>query len=152
MISVPAFVKNRQVNKMKLFLFTLCVCSVLMTISAKPALPDEHEEKFRKVSDECLSASGASKEAVEKTWNGEFDEADDKLKDHMLCFNKKLGSMTEDGKIDEEAAKKLLGEILDDEGEVTAIVDKCAVEKDTPKDTAFHMSKCIHEALLRTDD
>nr|CAH7746645.1 unnamed protein product [Callosobruchus chinensis] len=113
---------------------------------------DEQEEKFRKVSDECLSESGASKEIVEKTWTGEFDETDEKLKDHMLCFNKKIGSMTEDGKIDEEAAKKLLGEILDDEGEVTAIVDKCAVDKGTPKDTAFQMSKCIHETLLRADD
>ncbi|CAH1974548.1 unnamed protein product [Acanthoscelides obtectus] len=113
------------------------------------ALMEQHEEKVKKLSEECISESGVTKEAVEKAWNGEFDEGDDKLKEHMFCFAKKMGSMSEEGKINEEAVKKVLSELVKDEGEVSAIMDKCVAEKDSPKDTAFEMSKCIHLSILR---
>ncbi|RZC40380.1 PBP GOBP domain containing protein, partial [Asbolus verrucosus] len=108
------------------------------------ALTDEQKEKLNKVGKECREQSGVSQELVDKLRNGEYVE-DAKLKAQMLCVSKKLGLADDSGNINVETLKTKVKKVVDNDAEVDEIVEKCAVKRDTPEDTAFFTFKCLRE-------
>lgn len=64
---------------------------------------------------------------------------------HLLCMSTKFGFQNEDGKINKETLKKAFSRALSDQSKVDAAVEKCAVEKDDPQDTAIALGTCFRE-------
>ncbi|KAJ3648070.1 hypothetical protein Zmor_019906 [Zophobas morio] len=142
---------------MKLFVcvaFTLIVAaqvstSTLNSISASSkqplqALTDEQKKKLDEVSKECKTESGVAQDLIDKARNGELVD-DPKLKSQMLCVAKKANLATAAGEINLDVLKTKLKKVAADDAEVDKLVQKCAVKKDSPEETAFEAFKCLHK-------
>lgn len=70
---------------------------------------------------------------------------DPKLKTQFFCISKKLGFQNEEGEIKLEPLKKRVNGILNDAEKTDEILEKCAVKKSTPDDTAYDALKCFLE-------
>lgn len=60
-------------------------------------------------------------------------------------MSKKIGFLSDDGKINKDVLKKAFSHTISDQSKVDEAVAKCAVEKDDPQDTAIALGKCIHD-------
>nr|ALR72493.1 odorant binding protein 5 [Colaphellus bowringi] len=128
---------------MEKVVFLLVLVLVAVVIS-KP-LSEEGREKAQKINEECAKESGIEEDNLEKILADEFPE-DDKMKEHSFCFLTTLGVMDKDGKIDKDVMTDTL-KLFAPEGKEVEIMEKCAVETDDAKETAFAIGKCVHEQV-----
>nr|UTN00820.1 odorant binding protein [Semanotus bifasciatus] len=64
---------------------------------------------------------------------------------HMLCMSKKIGLQKSNGDIDRAVFRVRFSEIVRNQSKLDDIVEGCAVQKETPEDTAEHIMKCFHQ-------
>lgn len=76
---------------------------------------------------------------------GEHTHGEEHGKAHGLCMSKKLGFQDEHGKVVKAEVKKVLSRGITDSAKLEAAVAKCAVDKDTPEDSARALWDCIRE-------
>lgn len=71
---------------------------------------------------------------------------DAKLKEHLLCFSKKIGFQNEAGELQPEVIKaKISGDVP--AADLQKANEKCGTVKGaTPQQTAFNVLKCYSEA------
>nr|CAI5862182.1 unnamed protein product [Callosobruchus analis] len=93
---------------------------------------------------ECKAETGINDAVATGVMSGKFPD-DEVLKKHLVCIYKKSGFMTDDGHIQKDITEVIYEATLKDEAKAAKLVKICAVEKDTPEDTAFEMSKCVWE-------
>ncbi|VEN49319.1 unnamed protein product [Callosobruchus maculatus] len=91
---------------------------------------------------ECKAVTGVNDALATGVMAGKFPD-DETLKKHLLCIYKKSGFMGDDGHIQKDVTQVIYETALKDEAKAEQLVDICAVEKDTPENTAFEMSKCV---------
>lgn len=68
------------------------------------------------------------------------------FKDILACVGLKVGVLDQDSNIDTNLMKEFLSQLLGVEPnseELVALVDKCAVKKESPQETALHIFSCI---------
>ncbi|XP_019866436.1 B2 protein [Aethina tumida] len=109
------------------------------------ALSDEQRAKLKTYHEECSKESQVDQSLVEKAKAGEFTD-DDGLKNHIFCVSKKLGFQNDAGEIQVGVVKEKLATVIDDPSKIDEIVKKCAVQKDTPQNTAFSTIECYYHA------
>nr|CAH7746642.1 unnamed protein product [Callosobruchus chinensis] len=97
---------------------------------------------------ECKAETGISDALATGVIAGKFPD-DDVLKKHLLCIYKKTGFFTDDGHIQKDITQVIYEATLKDETKAAQLVKICAVEKDTPENTAFEMSKCVWDNTKR---
>ncbi|CAH1974551.1 unnamed protein product [Acanthoscelides obtectus] len=90
---------------------------------------------------ECKELTGINDALASGIMTGTFPD-DETLKKHLLCIFKKSGSMSEDGYIQADVAQVVYEAALKDEDKAAEIVKACAVDKDTPENTALEMARC----------
>jgi hypothetical protein len=108
------------------------------------ALTDEQKEKIKAYHKECSAQSGVDQELISKARKGDFTD-DPKLKEHLFCFSKKAGFQNDAGDIQKDVLKTKLNAELKDEAATDKLIEKCAVKKATPQETAFDTIKCYYE-------
>jgi hypothetical protein len=122
----------------------LIVATVIASTQA--VLTDKQIQQLQKHTKVCRTETGVSLELIAKARNGDF--ADDlKLKEHFLCVGKRFGLATESGQIDLHVLRNRVRKATASKEETDNIVSKCVVKKDTPRETFFELSKCIHVNL-----
>lgn len=109
------------------------------------ALDKDQKARVLAASKQCQKQTGASEELILKTRKGEYAD-DPKLKEHLLCFAKKLGFINEEGEIQADAIKaRGSGDIPADI--LQQATDKCAgLTADTLQQTIFDVLKCYSKA------
>ncbi|XP_018565035.1 B1 protein [Anoplophora glabripennis] len=107
---------------------------------------DEEREKFKALHNECQAdpKSHIDEESLKKYIKGELLDKS-VVGSYAFCISKKVGFLNEEGKINKENLKKALGRNISDEAKLNEAVNKCAVEKDDPQDTAIAIGKCFRE-------
>nr|UTN00826.1 odorant binding protein [Semanotus bifasciatus] len=120
----------------------VAVLFVVALAAAKP-LSDEAKEKMKAINEECAKDSGIEEGDLLKVLEEAGD--DSKVKEHMFCFQEKLGIINADGEIQKDVLKEKLVDFFDDDAKVEDIITKCAEEKDSPLETAFSLGSCIHQ-------
>nr|AXO78397.1 odorant binding protein 19 [Xylotrechus quadripes] len=124
---------------------TVVLCLCVLALGATKPLSDEAKEMLKAIHEECAADSGVEKEDIMKVL--EEDGDDQKIKDHVFCFQDKIGIITSEGTIDRALLKGKLSDFLEDEDKAEEIVNKCADEaegKESPVERAFTLGKCIH--------
>ncbi|RZC32677.1 B1 protein [Asbolus verrucosus] len=116
-----------------------------LVIIALVAAETEDEQQVKKWREQCKARSGVSDETLQKALKNEPID-DPKFNENILCLFKKSGFMTSSGDIIVDALKNDLKENNHSDEAAEQLVQKCAVKKDTPQATAYHLSKCIHDA------
>lgn len=112
------------------------------------ALTDEQKNKIREYSKECQEKSGVTTELIQKARKGEFVD-DPKLKDHLLCFAKKAGFLSETGEVQGNVIKAKIEADVGAE-EATKVTEKCgALKAATPQQTAFDVFKCYFDSTTK---
>lgn len=96
-----------------------------------------------KLHEECLKETGADPAICLKAKNGEFVD-DPKLKEQILCFNKKANFQNSDGKFNIDIIRSHINQVLKDENLTNSLVDKCVKDLDTPQESAFQAAKCLY--------
>lgn len=109
---------------------------------SQAALTDEQKAKVQAISTLCREQSGVNEELILKARRGEYTD-DEKLKEHLFCFSKKLGFQNEAGVVQPAVINaKLSGYIPADV--LKRATDKCeGLTADTPQQTAFDVLKCF---------
>lgn len=75
--------------------------------------------------------------------------------DYLLCFFVRTRILDQDNNLDKAKLKIcLVGEFLghiytDDEGTLMSIIDKCAVQQESPRTTAVFVYRCIRGLVRR---
>lgn len=64
---------------------------------------------------------------------------------HTICMAKKMGYLDEHGKVNKEHVKGALSRFIKDDAKLKETITECAVDKDTPYETARHLWKCVRE-------
>ncbi|KAH0819362.1 hypothetical protein MTP99_000182 [Tenebrio molitor] len=116
----------------------------VFAVVAVQALTDEQKEKIKAYHKECSAQSGVDQELISKARKGDFAD-DPKLKEHLFCFSKKAGFQNDAGDIQKDVLKTKLNAELKDEAATDKLIEKCAVKKATPQETAFDTIKCYYE-------
>ncbi|KAL3288144.1 hypothetical protein HHI36_002592 [Cryptolaemus montrouzieri] len=111
---------------------------------ATQALTDEQIHKLDTYREDCAKHTGVDKELAIKARNGDFVE-DEKLKEHLYCFSKKIGFQNEAGDLQLDVIRQKLAQEIKDTKVLEDVVKKCAVKKDTPQETSFQVAKCYSE-------
>ncbi|XP_018565063.1 B2 protein-like isoform X2 [Anoplophora glabripennis] len=128
---------------MKTCIAFICVATLVVSIHCAS---EEQHERVKKIHSECQAdpKTHADDELLKKYHKGE--EVDKSIVGaHMLCMSTKFGVIQEDGKINKSALKTSLSRLISDETKLNEAIEKCAVEKDDPKDTALALGKCFRE-------
>lgn len=95
---------------------------------------------------ECVKETGAKPEVIAEVKKGNINESED-LKKFTLCFFKKSGILSPDGKLNVETALEKLPTGVD-KSEAKRVLEDCKNKKGaTPEDTAFQMFKCYHSGI-----
>ncbi|CAG9764450.1 unnamed protein product [Ceutorhynchus assimilis] len=128
--------------------YLFLVVTVFAAVKAQQ-LTQEEIEKFKKIHSDCMKETSVDEAVMLAAMRGEYTE-DEKLKNQILCANKKIGFQKENGDIDEEVLFKKLVEKFSNETLVKAAVKQCAQKKDNPAETGFQMTKCLH-SMAPTD-
>lgn len=83
-------------------------------------------------------------EILQKIKQGENVE---EAKAHVVCVITKLELLSGDGKVNKAKVKAELADYFSDEAKLDEVVEKCAVEKDNPEDTALALDNCFRDAV-----
>ncbi|XP_018565036.1 B1 protein [Anoplophora glabripennis] len=103
-------------------------------------ITDEEKERLRTLHNECKSH--IDEETARKFYKGELLDKS-VIGSYALCISKKSGFLNEDGKLNKDNLKKALGRAISDEAKLNEVINKCAVEKDDPQDTAISLGNCF---------
>lgn len=97
------------------------------------------------ISKECREKTGVKEELILKARKGEFVD-DPKLKEHLLCFSKKIGFQNEAGELQPAAIKAKIGGDIP-AADLQKASEKCSgIKRSTPQQTAFDVLKCYSQA------
>ncbi|KAJ8955679.1 hypothetical protein NQ318_008550 [Aromia moschata] len=107
-------------------------------------ITEEQRQKLTRINKECQTESGIDSDTLEKAKKGHFSK-DDKFKNHLFCFYKNLGLQNETGLIQKEVLSEKIGKLLNDVSLSEKLIEKCAIQKDTPQDTAYEAFTCYYE-------
>nr|AXO78394.1 odorant binding protein 16 [Xylotrechus quadripes]QHI06955.1 odorant-binding protein 9 [Helopeltis theivora] len=126
---------------MKGLVFIVCVT---ISVTLASGLTEEQKEKVKIVHKECQDdpATHADENKLSDSYKGVEVTG---LGAHFLCMSKKLGMQKDNGNVDREAIKRKLSDVITVPEKLQEAVDKCAVQKATPEDTAEHVLKCFHD-------
>ncbi|RZC42566.1 PBP GOBP domain containing protein [Asbolus verrucosus] len=114
---------------------------------------DFQDDEIRKVlkdkySEELLNRSittcNKKKDTPQEDGKWQSAQNDTKFKEYMFCFNKKMGYQNEAGDFQKAELKSSLA-INSNQENVNDIVEKCAVKKSTPQESAYQCMKCIDD-------
>ncbi|RZB41668.1 PBP GOBP domain containing protein [Asbolus verrucosus] len=126
---------------MKYLGFTLLVIAFAAEIlTANGSQPTKEET--------CATEAGVEQEKVKGFEKGEFYE-DSKLKDYVFCLSKKIGFQNDAGDFRNDFLH-LISSIGGQKGK--AFLSKCAVKKDTPRETAYQFFKCFYNNKLQEQE
>lgn len=105
-------------------------------------MPPEERSKLREVHATCQSDPATY---VEEAKVKDMDQyADDfQLGVHLLCMAVKLGCATEKGLIDRDVLRNKIHLVTPDKSKVDALLEKCAVQQETPEKTAVFVCLCF---------
>ncbi|XP_022913072.1 B2 protein-like [Onthophagus taurus] len=123
---------------MKFFILIVCACLIIASVQC---LTEEQKNKVKGYFKDCLAATGANAEAIQKSRQGEFVD-DPKVAEFVFCFFKKVGFMNESGDLQETVIKaKISGDLTAEE--IKTVIGKCNGQ--TGKDNnekAYNIYKC----------
>lgn len=69
-------------------------------------------------------------------------------KEYLTCFYITLNILDEDNNLDKTKLKAYIFQQRGYDVDKSALVDECAVKKESPKETAFHLQRCIYKDLM----
>ncbi|EDW60309.1 general odorant-binding protein 56d [Drosophila virilis] len=125
------------------FLIVLVAC-VALTVAHELQLTDEQKAKAKANGAACAEQEGITKEQAHALRQGNFDNADAKVKCFANCFLEKTGFMA-DGQIKSDVVLEKLGPIVGVD-KVKAAQEKCDSLKGADKcDTAFQVYQCYYK-------
>nr|AIX97033.1 odorant-binding protein 18 [Monochamus alternatus] len=119
---------------------TISLLLCIIFISVAHSLTQEEKGSIH---DECFLQTGVHEDNAAKALDDEFVD-DPKLKLYILCFAKKVGLMNDSGEIQLDVLRVKLSGMISDEAKVEEMIAKCVVQKSTPEETIFEVSRCIH--------
>nr|UTN00832.1 odorant binding protein [Semanotus bifasciatus] len=121
---------------------TIFVYFTVLTV-AQCLSPEQHA-KLTAIFIECSQTTGINEDQARAAVEAETTD-DPKVKEHVLCFSKKIGFQNEAGDIQLDVMRQKIGEAVPDAAMVEEMISKCAVQKATPEDTAFDTSVCLYK-------
>ncbi|RZB40315.1 PBP GOBP domain containing protein, partial [Asbolus verrucosus] len=88
------------------------------------------------------------KKSEELNWDTYPD--DPVIREFTFCLSKKLGYINTNGDLQNGAIKKmLLLDYEDDDDLVDKIINKCSVQKKTPRETTFELYRCLYNGAYK---
>ncbi|KAJ8960262.1 hypothetical protein NQ318_003987 [Aromia moschata] len=123
------------------------VCNHFVYFLTTQCLTPEQEDMLRTIHKECEAVTGVTEEVGHKAIAGEIPP-DASIKQHALCFAKKMGCHNEAGDVQVDKIRENLKLVIPDDAVVEDLIAKCVVQQATPEDTAFETAKCIYNMKL----
>ncbi|KAL3288141.1 hypothetical protein HHI36_002589 [Cryptolaemus montrouzieri] len=108
------------------------------------ALTKKEIVKLKKYSKECAKITGVDKKLVINARRGVFSN-DAKLKQQLLCSSKKIGFQNEAGELQLDVMKQKVQVQYKDPKVADVLIKKCAIQQNTPEETAFEIVKCYYK-------
>ena len=111
-------------------------------------MTDEQKAKVKQAHDVCVKETSVSTELIIKGRNGDFVD-DDKLKNFIFCFFKKIGFQNEAGEFQLNVIRAKLSSDYKPE-EVNKLIETCSgVKGKNPADKAFEAYKCYYKTASK---
>lgn len=100
-----------------------------------------------KAHEDCQSdpKTKVSDDYMRNAVSGKKEDSEANARSHELCMSQKLGLIDEHGKVVKSEVETALGKVIKDTAKLEQAVNKCAVDKDTPKNTGFDLWVCMLE-------
>ncbi|CAH1116576.1 unnamed protein product [Phaedon cochleariae] len=114
-------------------------------IALGKCLTEEEKQMMMDVHKECTAVSGITDAMIEQAKTGNFPP-DSEFKEHLVCFAKKVGIMSDTGEIQKDVISQMVHMHVADTAKADEIVNKCVLIKATPQDTMFESAKCMFES------
>nr|UYB94415.1 odorant-binding protein 13 [Lytta caraganae] len=124
--------------------FTTTLC-LLSTIQAK-GLSFMQTQKLALITQHCLAATDVPIENLLKFGDHQYDDNDDEVKEYVHCWCKAAGIIDDDGEFRTNRIRKTLNDLLDKET-ANKILSECLIKAESPVETAWKYSKCVHQYL-----
>ncbi|KAJ3649068.1 hypothetical protein Zmor_020830 [Zophobas morio] len=109
-------------------------CLFVAVILGVQSLTDEDRVRLPEIREECLNKAGLAHKVIPTIQEEQI---------YSLCFAKKIGLISESGNILTDKVKAKVKKTIKDDHKVSEILKKCAVQKDTPEATGFHLMECL---------
>ncbi|KAJ3653817.1 hypothetical protein Zmor_013050 [Zophobas morio] len=117
------------------------LCILFLVGSALAVLTPEQLAKIEPISKECRTISKVTDEQITRIRNGE-SVGDPEIKKHLLCGSQKTGLISDSGDLNWDTIESKLQKAATSDEKI-AEIEKCAVKKEKPEDTAFTLMSCI---------
>ncbi|THK33045.1 general odorant-binding protein 56d [Diachasma alloeum] len=122
--------------KFLVVLFFVCLVGALAQ-----ELNEAQRQRLREHRDACIRETGADRAEVDRAHRGDWAD-NPTIRCFALCMMKRLGLMSDDGKLNETAARQRLALVLRRE-RVEEVMRKCKdLKGPTPCDTGYLILKC----------
>nr|WJJ63285.1 odorant binding protein 27 [Pachyrhinus yasumatsui] len=94
---------------------------------------------------ECIKEWNVTFETVAKAiFSEEGFPTDRNFKELTFCLARKSGVIDQNGTIQKDLSVKYLKMVVNSDKEVDRLYTKCAIQYETPKETAFQVANCFH--------
>lgn len=106
-------------------------------------IPDELAKRIIENGRACIRESGVDREILDKSRQGIFTD-DPKLKVFALCMARKSEIIKENGEIAVSVLREKFSPIIKDPIVIQKLIDRCALAKENPEETAFQFQQCFY--------
>nr|UTN00825.1 odorant binding protein [Semanotus bifasciatus] len=129
--------------------FIICVICFFGAVQAA-VITEEQKGKLLEFNKQCMEETHVDMDIVMKASKGVYTD-DPTFKKHIFCVNKKAGFQNAAGDLQIDTMKAKINSIVKDEKKTNEFISKCALNKDTPENTAFEVAKCFHNISPEKD-
>ncbi|KAJ3640703.1 hypothetical protein Zmor_027248 [Zophobas morio] len=116
----------------------------VILINGVQATSNELDQKMTKCVSECVRQTNISDDSVDKVLSPEPTN-DPTLKAYVLCVLKKIDIIGENGDFKKENLRTILRENGLSAENAESLVNKCAVQKNQPEETAYEGFRCFSQ-------
>nr|ALR72510.1 odorant binding protein 22 [Colaphellus bowringi] len=127
---------------MRVFIVFCCVIGHVLTQMVSPS----QLNTILQYHTECREKTKLPNSLVTGLIAGQFPN-DPVLKSHLLCVHQKLGVQDADGNLRKEFISETLGAVLPASVDSKELLNKCAVQKSSPEDTALDLDRCLYQTV-----
>lgn len=112
--------------------------------------------EIRKAHAECEKEEGLERDTAKKILKGYITD-EEIIGSFMLCVGEKMDIIDNKGKLDKKIIEEKMEDIFPDKDTMDQAIEKCAVEGDTPEETAAHLAICMtkeinEHGVIKIDD
>ncbi|CAH1106069.1 unnamed protein product [Psylliodes chrysocephalus] len=123
-----------------------CLPTPIVQSSLSINFPKDVMKKLMDATQKCIKQSKVDVTDVMNMNKGKFDN-DPKIKTHLLCVNKVIGTQNDKGEFQIDLLRPTFQKMIKDDKKTEVMLKKCFKQLSTPEESAFESAKCVNDFL-----